>query len=649
MEDSDIGLHSGIPLGHKFFAVLLAAAIASAGCAWLIHQSGRSASAAVLAFQPALAQSVDPGIASAKNPAVVLADARLDDPTVMTLAKQTHLAAATPAARMGEFRSGLQLTQPSALRLDVRFEGAAASQSMAIANAVAHALAAWNPASGGAATPPAQPPSATSAASATPQPAVAHPGEPSPAAAAASASQAAPPSHALPDHPLSEALSQLGAQLSAVNGRLDRLAAGGASSSSYVESAQQSLLRSEVGEAQTTVARLHTGYAKELADPNISARLNEVRQALDSILPGGHRSGFNAAGVSAWELSAERSELRQAIRTVNDETKRVQLAEAAHPAFAAPPNAPAALPSSGKTAANPSPAASSPSPAAAQSSGVKEQNIPAPGSQAPRQPTQNLFSIVRLAAPASRPPLWPAMVAGAFCGLLYFGIAALVYRRTQSSDLYPEMSSAPQRMITPADPIRIEESPAPPPELPRSETAPRQRAAFEFEPAPPEKTPALIGKPAASAEMSPAPVVEPTAPPESAAAPEQAENDAPADAAASCLDSLAEPVASARPAEQSVAAPAESAPAQAAAAGEEDGSPLGAPIESPAEHRFYSPSPQLVTGSDPVADRIRKSLSETSIGRTIEGRLRPGHENKAPDQAEGRDSLADKLSSPDKS
>jgi hypothetical protein len=499
MDDTDVRFHSGIPLGHKFFAILLALAVAGAGSAWLIYRSSQSASTAALAVNPTLAQQLDSGIASAQNPAVALADLMLNDQTVAKLAKQAHLASSTSAGQIGEFRSNLQLTESSAQRLDVRFQTADASQSRTVANAVAQALAAWNPAS--ATAPPASMQSATPPATPVSQPAPADQGQPHPAAADADASQSTPPSPAPLDHPLSAALTSLGAQLSGTDQQLNQLAATGGEPSSYNESQQQSLLRSEVHEARSTLAGLHRQYAKELADPNISARLDEIRQALDSILPGGRRYGFNAAGVSGRELSAERSELRQAIRIVDKETQAVQVAEAAHPTPGAQPAAPATPPAPETTAAQSAPVSSSPAPAQSSPSPIQEQNLPPNAAVGqPQHPSQNPWSIVRLAAPAPRPPLWPAIVAGALCGLLYLGIAAFAYRRAGSDDIYPELRSAPQRMITPDDPVSLVDSHAPEPL--HDKAAPRQRAAFVFQPAPPEDDGASVESPAAPAEKS---------------------------------------------------------------------------------------------------------------------------------------------------
>lgn len=295
--------------------------------------------------------------------------------------------------------------------------------------------------------------------------------------------------------------------------QVDRLSAGGATlyggeQAAYTESRQQSLLRSGVREAQRTLAGFHHPYAKELADPVIRARMDEIHQALDSILPG----GVAAVGISRSELRSERSELSQAIWILNRETDGIQLEEAAHPALSAqpaPPPAETAATQPAETPAQPAPAAAQPastsSPAAAASSPspVQEQNIP-PGAQTaqPPQPDgQNPWSIVHLAAPASRPPLWPAIIAGVLCGLLYLGIAAFAYRRGASDDIYPELrSAAPQRMITPDGPVTIDEASAAEPETPRVEPGSRHRAAFVFQQAPPEDAPARVEAPTTPAE-----------------------------------------------------------------------------------------------------------------------------------------------------
>lgn len=282
----------------------------------------------------------------------------------------------------------------------------------------------------------------------------------------------------------------------------------GGEQAAYTESRQQSLLKSGVREAQRTLASFHHPYAKELADPVVRGRMDEIHQALDSILPG----GVAAVGVSRSELRSERSELSQAVWILNRETDGIQLEEAAHPALSAQPAAPPAEAAAAQPAeapAQPAPAAaqpastSSPAAAASSQSPVQEQNIPpaTQAAQAPQPAVESPWSIVHLAVPASRPRLWPAITAGILCGLLYLGIAAFAYRRGANDDIYPELrSAAPQRMITPDDPVSLDEASAAEPESPRVEPASRHRAAFVFQQAPPEDATARVEGTATPAE-----------------------------------------------------------------------------------------------------------------------------------------------------
>lgn len=631
MEDTDIQYQAGIPLGHKFFAVVLAAAVAAAGCAWLIYRSARSASTAVLAFNPALAQHVYPGIASAKDPAVALADSILDDQSVLNLTKQVHLAPSTPAGRVGEFRSELHLTQPSAQRLDVRFQTANKAQAMAVANDVAHTLAARSSTAVLPNGPSAQPATSAPASAPSQSPAPATQSQsPPPTGGAGSGPSSVSSSPPLPDHALTDALGTLGAQLTAADRKIDGLATQGSSSSggeqfAYAESKQQSLLRTEVGRAQKTLGDLRTKYPKQVADPKIAGPLDEIQQAIDSILSAGRRSGFNAAGFSTSQINAERSELRQAARIVNRETKKIRLAETTLPGPHAASSRPATSSLAGTTPAASASASTAPkAPAQASASGIQEQNLPASSAGgAPQQPSQDPLRIVRLAAPAPRPPLWPAIAAGAFCGLFYLGIAAFAYRRRGGDDLYSDTNSGPQRMITPADPVRIRDFPAESPEDPPLDRAPRQRAAFRFQPNPPEGAD-VAAQPEKLAILE-------------ADNSEAGEAGEPSEVRGSAGDSVA----------LVDEADSASAPSASMAANEELPSP-GQREELLLENRSLVIPPKADAQADPVAERIRRGLAQTSFGRSLEGFDRIGSENPTEEHQNGRsrDWLADWLSPP---
>ncbi len=606
MVGTDVPPHSGIPLGHKILAVLLAVAAGAAGWGGMIYLSRRSASTAVLAFNPVLAQSVDPGIVSSRKPAVVLAESILNDPAVSILAKQAHLASSSPADQVGEFRSELLLKQPSARRLDVRFQSDDASQSEAVVNAVSQVLTDWKPASGVANAPSSSPEPAAGSAPGTQTAATTTRSQPYLPTSDSAASQLTPSTGVLPDHPLAEELGKLGVQLSATDRELDRLQAGGASSASseqsaHIESKEQALLRDQVKQVQKSLEGLRAQYSKELANPNIDGLVSEIRTAVEAISPG----GFNAAGFSTSELNSERLELRKAIGVMDQDTKKIRLAENAQPNSATPPSVET------KTTQS-APASSQPSSVSAQSTeaAIQEQDIPtaALAGQTPQHSSQNAFSLIRPAVPASRPPIWPAVAAGAFCGLLYFGISALAYRRRPSDDLIPETGAFDHRLITFADPVRFNEL-APAAAVPeRQEGEVRPPDALLSPDLARESAAAPVEKQQVSAEVSSAAIDNPQLPPEDGAA-------------GSTTSAAAEQAASAQSVAESVAGEAEESLPPEPTSGLKE-APQSSNL-TPDDHRSHIWSPELAAGGDPVADRLRKSLAGTAIARMLQDSDRP--------------------------
>lgn len=486
MDDSDLQPRSGVPLGHKVIAFFIAIAVIS-GFGWWQRNKIVSPSSAVLSFDPAQARLIDPGLASAAHPAAAFADSILSDQAVGALAAQAHLASSTAVARVGEFRSSLELSQPSPNTLVVRFVPGASGPSAATTNAVARALAAWTP-------------------SQTPAPAPATPatapsfsgGSQPPATSTAATNQVQPrnenqhpstaPAPAATDHALSVSLGELQAQLSATNRDLDRLAEEARhghrsyAESSYVQSRQQSLLKTRVRAAERELAELRAHSGNQDTGAGTKARLDRIQQALDSILPGSFRRssgyGFNGAGTSATHLRRERAQLNHAIGVVGEERQAIARAEAAQPAAPAAaesstqpatesaaqqspqPLAPAtaeSTPAAGVAPA-PSPAAQTPAPSSLQEQTLPEQNANQP--TLPPSASGNPLRVVSLAAPANiaslaaiATRLWPGIVAGLVCGLFYFAIAALVYRVSGSQESYEADSVYPRRFITPSGPI----------------------------------------------------------------------------------------------------------------------------------------------------------------------------------------------------
>lgn len=478
-----------MPLGQKVFAFLLAIAVAAGVFSWQHRHATQATNAAVLSFDPAAAQHIDPGLTQAAQPAVALAQSILTDPVIATLSKQAYLASSDMNSRIGEFRSRLVLSEPSPKVLDVQFTDADPAKSAATANAVAKALAAWTPASAAAAAPlPAVP---------TPSPA------PAPAPAKKPSATQSGPS-------LSASLGELGKQLSTTNRELDQLGSTrntkgrrghhGHEPSSYIQARQQQLLNTQIRAAERKLDDLRAQYTA--SSPGAKARLEQIRQALVSIWPAGarqsaHGQGFNAAGTSTRQLREEREELTRAIAVVEKQRHAIQAEEAA---------------------ASPAPQESAQQPAApAPSSALSESNLPSstpapsqtPATTAPATADSSLHPLTLLQPANSAPhtPLWPAAVAGLLCGLLYLSIAA--WRSRPAHD-----DEAPYEDIRPTPPsgfrfITTDEPTAPTsPSEDAVAPVPSRRASFTYEPPAPESAPSdapAVSAPPANPDEPPSP------------------------------------------------------------------------------------------------------------------------------------------------
>lgn len=515
MDDGEFQPRSGIPARHFLFAIALTLIVAGAGCVWMSAKALQTATA-VLAFDPEKAQHLDTGLLSTREPAVAMADSILSDATVAELAKQADPASPKTAARVGEFRAALELTQPSAEELQVRYVDAVPARWAAMlhadalnigltasagnANAVAHALATWNPAQAAVPPPAAQPQSPV-----TPS---ASQSEATPAAAAQPVPQPAAVSH-----PIADGLGEVASQLVATDRELDQMGGEGrhgrrSAESSYMQSKQQYLLKARVSATARKLDQLGTQGAAE----EVKTRLDEARDAVHSILAGGHtnygrgrRYGFNGAGTSAGEVRRERAALRDAIDVVKRDRQAIERiesaqadAEAKEPTAAAG-NSSQTTPSPAATATSSvgAPAAGASTSAATSASGpasaatpVQEQNLPPAGMTGwpSVSGASNPLSVVQLAGPMAPPRLWIPIAIGVLCGLVYLGLAALANRRAVMDELEPSFSG---RLITPAGPFHPTSEPVraviwteQEMEPPRIEATPRQRASFALDPTP---------------------------------------------------------------------------------------------------------------------------------------------------------------------
>jgi hypothetical protein len=475
MRDGNLSSSSGLSLGQKFFAVLLTLAVGGGVYSWFRHTAAQSTSSAEMAFDPRAARRFDPGLVTASEPAVALAQSILTDQVVAGLAKPAYLSSSAITSRVGEFRSRLELTQPSPRTLRVQFQDVDPGKAADTANAVASALAAWSPS---LTAPPAavavsQPASQAVAPVPVPvptkRPVVAH------RAQAASG--------------LAASLGELEEQLSSTNRKVDGLNAGGSSRGhSYAQSEQQHLLKSAVRGAEKQVADLRVRYADSGA--GTKGRLVEIEQAVAAILPGG-----SAAGVDASQLRRERAQLARAIDVVQTQRRAVERdastsasstpeesAEASTPGVQES-NLGTSSPSAASAAPDASPASAAPSSPSSASTAAAAAPIAA---SAPGDSTlQNPLSVARVAGPAAPIVWWPAVAAGVLCGLLYLIVAALRNRSPEAEvDYAEETPRSSGRFITPDGPSvaaerfesRVESAPV--------ETSSFKRASFSYDPGP---------------------------------------------------------------------------------------------------------------------------------------------------------------------
>ncbi len=489
-------MRSSTPLGHKVIALLIAAAVAYGVHAWFSRKAVQSATTAELSFDAHAAQRFDPGLVQASEPAVAFAQSILTDPLVAGLSKSAYLSASAMTGRVGEFRSRLELTQPSPQVLGVRFSDADPARAAATANAVADALIAWAPSPNGPA-PVALPPADPSQSAASAQPVAAPP----PAAVPA---KSVPQSSAQPNSPLLASLGELQTQLLSTSRKLDQLGPEPRSASlyggygregaSYAEFQQQQFLKSQVRAAEKKIDDLRAHAADSSADSGVRARLAEIQQALSSIFAAG------TAGIDARQLRRERTQLTEAIGVVETQRQAIEKETAAPSASSAETAAQTPAPSAPAPQA---PASSAPNPDQASSEAAQAnpapQSAPVPvAASAPPFADSSLPNPLRLTRPAGAAAIvlwWPTpLAAGMLCGLLYWVIAALRHRSLAYAEETPRYS---QHLITPDEPVvTLDEPvgavPVPAAEVPASSLFHHdsfRRAAFSYEPAPLEGGP----------------------------------------------------------------------------------------------------------------------------------------------------------------
>jgi len=544
---------ASISLGHKLIAFVAAVGIAVGGHLLLQRRAVMNASAAELSFDAHAATAIDPGLASAHDPAVALAESVLTDAKVKQLAASAPTDASSITGRLGEFRSNLQLTQPSANMLEVRYFASGDALSYQAANMVARALAQSGFSRSGAPVDAAPAPAPPAPAPKAPQAAAGNPAtQPNPSLSALSAS-----------------LGEVETVLSSTRRNLDNPGGshGGGTrghhsgASSRREFDQQHLIKAGTVAAERKMNAIRTSPAARNLTGTASEQLAEIQHAIAAILSGGGASAFRSVGVSAAQIRRERAQLDDAIETVHRGRMALQNE--------------ASAPSQAEDNAAQGPAADGSAPASSSGSSLTTTDLTPSGQpvQGPRQsaPAQNAdtrnsdqsaspndsgdlltnpFTLVRSATTAMPFPWWITLVAGLGLGLLYWTFAALPSQEV-SYDLFdtPEPTHSGGNMITPSFSYAPREDhelsprvapgyvPAERNIAPEDDERRPRRAAFRFEqaspqtpafaPAPDPPQPAALEEPAVAEDPSPAaatPAVEiapePPPAPSAVAAPE---------------------------------------------------------------------------------------------------------------------------------
>lgn len=414
-----------VPLRHKIIAAGVAVAIAGGG--YVLSKRGvtKSATAALLSFNPGVARQIEPRVLDAKEPAVALAQSILSDDVVKAVSKQAGVSFSAAKNDVTEFRSRLEITQPSAKTLWVSYHDADQKKSATAVNTVAIILAAW-----------------------TPFPVV----EPPPVAVENQAASpvGAPESNGRRHHaspPPSNSLRELEAQLSASDQKLASLSAEQAIvlhkanadlQPSNAESEHRRLLQVQLSAAEKRLADLRVRYTDEYPDVETTKEnIAEIQQELASVPPVSNEplliANPKAGDTIAAEIGQRRQDrlrLMQAI--ITEERREAILREDATPS------------GQGRGATVQTVSLSQP------------QQSPIPVSvNPPDHLLENPFRLVRLATLNRSNLWWPVPLTGFLCGLLYLGIATWRYQPIESVN-----PGAPGAMRTVDNALTFQESPS---------------------------------------------------------------------------------------------------------------------------------------------------------------------------------------------
>jgi hypothetical protein len=374
----------------RFGVLTLVAIVLGAGIFGLVRRSAeRSASTAVLSFDPSVAARNDAAITQAAQPAAAVAQSMLTESAVLDLLRKTGAPVSDPTVDLGEFRSRIDLQEPSLQRLQVRYRDPDPRQARVIADAVASAIANWTP------SPPA-------------------PAAPQPAAASPPAVRLPPPLSA-PEvddllQPAYQALADLEGQLARTDekiGDLNRQPSVQAHAAApppltAAQNEQRRALEAKLAAAHQKLDDLRVRYTDEYPDvENTKDTIAELQHELAAYpspaSPPAQPAGSSEASKYDAEIARLRAERGRLIDQIAVE-KRTIVRLRAHPASR---RTPSALKSE---------------------SAIRTQVIPAPPVSTSAV-WQSPFRIAHLASLAPSSLAWPTVLAGLLCTFFYAAAA----------------------------------------------------------------------------------------------------------------------------------------------------------------------------------------------------------------------------------
>jgi hypothetical protein len=398
MPTTVISPHSHATALRRLSILSVVAIAVGAGIFFLARRSAeRSAETAELAFDSSVAARNDAAVAHATEPALAVAQSMLTESKVLDLFRQIGANPSSPEVSIGEFRSRLDLQQPSDDMLRVFYRDPDPRTARKVANAVASAIVNWNPAQ---LSPQAVAPPQTSTV---------------PALGARAHASQRPPGEAL--RTAYTTLADLEGQLTATDEKIGNLSQPTAGPSQTPDAApspttpaeQRRILEAKLAAAHQRLDDLRLRYTDEYPDvESTKDAVSDLEQELAALPPATASTGEENAIPDAEKHDAQIADLRQHRAWLAEQIaaeKRAIVAMDPNPAShrASPPSQRASIPPSAPGSASPAPTMT---------------EIAA---------WQNPFKIIRLTSVTRGSLAQPAILASGLCILFYFVSAICLF------------------------------------------------------------------------------------------------------------------------------------------------------------------------------------------------------------------------------